>query len=138
IVFLIRQLTVVWVIHDFEWHVVSGRLSPLLLQPANPHWRFVVAHSAEQAAKAPFTIAILGLCVWLYPEALWGDETTGPWRPTAAGVAGFITFTAWAFLVRYLLQNVIALLAFWVERVVAMDQLAYLPYLFLSGMLAPL
>lgn len=137
-VFLIRQFTIVWVIHDFEWHVLSGRLSPLLLQPANPHWRFVTAHFAEQLAKLPFTLAILGLCVYLYPQSLWGSHPGDTWLPSLTQIAAFLFFVAWAFALRYLMQNLIAILAFWVERVVALDQLMFLPYLFLSGMLAPL
>ncbi len=136
--FLVRQFTVVWVIHEFEWHVVSGRLSPLLLQPANPHWRFAVSHFSEQLAKLPFTLGILGLCFWLYPRALWGGEEGGLWLPSPIQALGFLLFVAWAFAVRYLMQNAIAILAFWVERVLAMDQLVFLPYLFLSGLLAPL
>ena len=32
-VFLVRQLTVVWVVWEFERELVEGRLSPYLLQP---------------------------------------------------------------------------------------------------------
>lgn len=139
-VFVVRQLTIVWVIYDFEWHVVSGRLSPMLLQPVNPHWRFVTAHFAEQAAKIPFTLIVLGLCFFLYPHALFGDAAagSGAWLPGWGNVALAWLFCVWAFAVRYLIQNVLAILAFWVERVVSLEQIVFLPYLYLSGMLAPL
>lgn len=134
-VFLVRQLTVVWVIYDFEWHVVSGRLSPLLLQPANPHWRFVTAHLAEQMAKLPFTAIALSLCVFVFPDAIVGD---GGWRPELINALLAMGFVVWAFAVRYLMQNALAISAFWIERVTAAEQVLYLPYLYLSGMLAPL
>ncbi|MGB3759572.1 MAG: multidrug ABC transporter permease, partial [Rivularia sp. (in: cyanobacteria)] len=40
-VFLVRQLTVVWVIWEFEKEVVEGKLSPRLLQPLDPVWYHV-------------------------------------------------------------------------------------------------
>ena len=42
------------------------------------------------------------------------------------------------FLLRFLIQYTIALLAFWLERVVAFERVNFLPYLFLSGLIAPL
>src|SRR5690606_18363768 len=46
-VFVVRQLTVVWVIWDVEQQVVSGKLAPLLMQPRDPVWRHLAGHVAE-------------------------------------------------------------------------------------------
>ena len=40
-VYLVRQLTVVWVIWDFEREIVNGKLSFRLLQPLDPVWHHV-------------------------------------------------------------------------------------------------
>src|SRR6476659_4950726 len=37
-VFVVRQFTAAWMIYEFEWHVLEGRLSFLLLRPMNPLW----------------------------------------------------------------------------------------------------
>jgi ABC-2 type transport system permease protein len=41
--FLVRQFTVVWVVYAFEEDALLGRLSPYLLQPLHPLWRYVAA-----------------------------------------------------------------------------------------------
>jgi len=50
-VFIVRQFTIVWVIHEFEYQVVEGRLSPLLLQPIDPVWRHVARHIVERLTR---------------------------------------------------------------------------------------
>jgi ABC-2 type transport system permease protein len=43
-----------------------------------------------------------------------------------------------AFAINFLLQSAIAILCFWSERASALERLLYIPYLFLSGLVAPL
>ena len=43
-----------------------------------------------------------------------------------------------AFAINFLLQSLIAALCFWTERASALERLLYIPYLFLSGLVAPL
>ena len=136
-VFLVRELTVVWVIHEFEWEVLSGKLSPLLLHPLDPAWRYVAMHLGEQAARLPLAVLLLGLCGWLYPIAL--HQPDGSWWMPGLGRAALTVLACYmAFTLLFLIQYTLALLAFWVERVAALEGLLYLPYLFLSGLVAPL
>jgi ABC-2 type transport system permease protein len=136
-VFVIRQVTVVWVAYEFEHHVVSGKLSALLLHPIDPAWRFVAMHLGEQVTRLPFFAGVVALALLLYPSAL--READGSWWvPSAWQVLGFVVFVYTAFAVRFLLQYTVSMLSFWVERVGGFEQLTYLPYLFLSGMLFPL
>jgi len=46
-VFLARQMTMVWVVYEFEHDVLHGRLSPFLLQPLDPVWRYLANHASE-------------------------------------------------------------------------------------------
>ena len=138
-VFVVRQVTVVWVIHDFEYHVVTGRLSPLLLQPVDPSWRFVFSHVAEQFSRLPIAALLVGMCFLLYPAALWGtDEHPGFWAPHWSRILLAILACYWAFVLRYLIQYTFAMGAFWFERIASAHQVIFLPYLFLSGMVFPL
>lgn len=141
--FLLRQFTVVWVIHEFEWHVVSGRLSPLLLQPMNPVWRWVVAHLAEQASRLPFALILLVLGFVIFPQALWGGAVRdgsqhGLWLPAWWQVLLALVFCYFTFAVRFLMQFALSMGSFWYERVMAWERLLYVVYLFASGMLFPL
>ncbi|MEN9224395.1 MAG: ABC-2 family transporter protein [Thermostichus sp. HHBFW_bins_43] len=129
-VFIVRQFTIVWVIWDFEREVVEGRLSPLLLQPMDPVWHHVTSHIVERLARLPFTLFLVGLFFVLYPRAFWIPS----WEQIGLGSLAVLI----AFTLRFLMQYTLALLAFWVERVTAVEQFHFLVYLFLSGVIAPL
>ena len=144
-VFLVRQLSVVWVMHYFEYQVVSGRLSGQLLLPVDPVWRYLTMHLAEQVCRLPIVGLMIGLCLWLFPEAWRGGGSgdggaggLGAWRVSAASVGLGLLATGMAFVSRFFLQYALAMLAFRMERVMALHELIWLPILFLSGMVAPL
>lgn len=129
-VFIVRQFSAVWMIYDFEWQVLEGRLSYLLLRPLNAIWHFISAHLGEQIARFPFFVIIVILFFGIYPQALW--------LPSAqSAVAGIFAIYA-AFVVRFALQYCLSMLTFWFERATSLDQLMMIPYLFLSGMVIPL
>lgn len=129
-VFVVRQLTVVWVIYNFEVEVVQGKLSSRLLQPIDPVWHHVAGHVAERGARLPFLLPLLGLFFFLYPEA-W-------FVPEASRVVLALSACVLAFVLRFLIQYSLALLAFWTERAAAIEELFMLAFLFCSGVVAPL
>ena len=127
-VFVVRQLTVVWVIWDFEREVLEGKLSPLLLQPLDPGWRHFSSHLAERLARLPFIAALVGLFLALYPVA----------RQRPVHILWGLVAIGLAFCLRFLMQYTYAMAAFWVERATAVEQFSFLLYTFFSGMVAPL
>ncbi|MGB3514012.1 MAG: ABC-2 family transporter protein [Microcoleaceae cyanobacterium] len=129
-VFLVRQLTPVWVIWDFEREVVEGHLSPKLLQPIDPVWHHVAEHISERFARAPFVLGLILLFFVLYPQAFW--------LPNLGNLLLFLMVVLMAFILRFLIQYTLALFAFWTERASAIEDLWFLPYMFLSGITAPL
>ncbi|AGY58550.1 ABC transporter permease [Gloeobacter kilaueensis] len=129
-VFVVRQLTVVWVVWEFEREVVEGRLSSYLLQPIDPVWRHVAGHVSERLARLPFIVLLVGLFFLLYPSAFWIPD----WRNALA----FAALAVLVFALRFLIQYTFALLAFWTERASAIEELWFLCYAYLSGLIAPL
>ncbi|MFO7181181.1 MAG: ABC-2 family transporter protein [Pseudomonadota bacterium] len=129
-VFLVRQATIVWVIWDFEAHVVSGTLSPLLLQPSNPAFRFVVWHLTERLARAPFALAVLAIWLLLFPDAFF-------W-PKLGDVCLAVLGIAASFATRFVIQYAFAMVGFWSERATSLEEVWFLVYVFLSGVIAPL
>lgn len=129
-VFLVRQATVVWVVWEFERDVVEGRLSFRLLRPLDPFFDHLAAHVAERLARLPFVVLLTLLFFWLFPEAHFVPEP-GPF------LLGLL-FTLLAFLLRYLMQYTTAMLTFFTERAVSVEEVFFLLYLFLSGTIAPL
>jgi len=125
-VFLVRQFTIVWVIWDFEREVVEGKLSPRLLQPLDPAWHHVASHLMERLARLPFTLVLIALFFVLYPPAFWIPS----WAQAGLGSLAILL----AFALRFLMQYTLALLAFWVERVTALEQFHFFGVLvFLGG-----
>jgi ABC-2 type transport system permease protein len=129
-VFVVRQFSFIWVIWEFEELVVSGNLSHQLLQPLNPVWRFLASHASERLVRLPLVAAVLGLCFWFYPRALW--------LPRASDVLAATALLLLAFGARFLLQYMMSMLAFWSERAAAIEELWFVVHLFLSGLIAPL
>jgi len=129
-VLVVRQLTFVWVIWEFEEEVVTGRLSSLLLRPIDPVWNYVANHLAERLARLPMIALLVGLCFWLHPEAIF--------VPSPAVAATALGVTALSFIVRFLLQYTLAMACFVVERASSLESLSFIAFVFLSGMLAPL
>jgi ABC-2 type transport system permease protein len=129
-VFVVRQFTFIWVIWEFEELVVSGNLSHQLLQPISPVWRLLAGHLTERMVRLPLVAGVVGLCFWLYPEAVWLPRPLDVLR--AVGLLGL------AFGARFLLQYMMSMLTFWSERAAAVEELWFMVHLFLSGMIAPL
>lgn len=129
-VFLVRQLTVVWVIWEFEREVVEGKLSFRLLQPIDPVWHHFFSHTSERLARLPFALLLVALFFVLYPQAIWVPNLT------TALLFGLTVVLA--FSLNFIIQYTMALLAFWTERASSLQEFWFLFYLFLSGVVAPL
>jgi len=129
-VFVVRQFTIVWVMYSFEEDNLNGRLSPYLLQPLPVVWRYVAAHLSEQATRLPFVAMLAGLFFLLYPAAFW--------RPSLSAALLTVLATLAAFALRFLMQFTLTMVCFWSEKASALERLLYLPYLYLSGLVAPL
>ncbi len=128
--FLVRQLSVVWVIWDVEREVVEGKLSNRLLQPLDPGWHHVASHVGERFARIPFALLLVALFFLLYPEAFW--------IPSLRNFLLFALAAVLAFVLRFTIQYTFSMFAFWTERASALENFWFLFYLFLSGLIAPL
>jgi ABC-2 type transport system permease protein len=129
-VFIVRQLTVVWVIWEFEREVVEGKLSSRLLQPLDPAWHHIASHISERGARIPFALFLVLLFFILYPQAFW--------IPSIPQLILFILAVLMAFALRFVIQYTFAMFTFWTERASAIENFWFLFYLFLSGLIAPL
>lgn len=129
-VFFVRQVTVVWVIWEFEKEIVQGKLSSRLLQPLDPVWHHVAAHLSERVARLPFALLLVFLFFTLYPQAVWLPSW---WQLLLFSIACILSF-----ILRFVIQYTFAMFAFWTERASALENFWFLFYLFLSGLIAPL
>jgi ABC-2 type transport system permease protein len=129
-VFVVRQLTIVWVIWELEQDVQKGKLSHFLTQPVDPAWRYVAAHVAERAARLPFSAVIVAAFFLLV--------TPARFVPAPMDVLLTLVFVVLAFTLRFLIQYTLGLTLFWTERATSIEVLMFVVYMFLSGAVAPL
>jgi ABC-2 type transport system permease protein len=123
------HLTMSWDAFEFAFRVRDGNLSPRLLKPLHPIHTDVAFNIAFKLC----TSAML-LPVWVLLFVLL--KPTPP--ASLASLALALPALALAFLLRYLLQYSLAVLAFWTTRVEAVNQLYFTLDSFLGGRIAPL
>ena len=128
--FIVRQFTAVWVMFSFEEDNLEGRLSPYLLQPLMPFWRYFSSHIAEQVTRVPIVVLMLITLNLVNNNLLW--------LPPMQTLLLFILVMFLAFCVRFLLHWLCSMICFWSDRASALERLLLIPYLFLSGLVAPL
>ena len=127
--FFVRQFSVVWVVFTFEEDALLGKLSPYLIQPINPFFRYLAQHLAEQITRLPFALIIASVFFILNPGNIWFPRFN-------ILLLSFIS-TFLSFLIQFLIQSIVACLCFWTERASSFERLLFIPTLFLSGLLAP-
>jgi ABC-2 type transport system permease protein len=125
-----RQFTVVWVIWDFEREIVEGKLSLKLLQPLDPGWHHFTNHIGERFARLPFILLFVVVFFLFYPSAFW--------IPSFSQFLTYAVVVASAFTLQFVLQYTLAMFAFWTEKASSLQELSFLMYLFLSGVVAPI
>ena len=127
--FFIRQFSVVWVVFTFEEDALLGKISPYIIQPLNPFFRYFSQHIAEQITRLPFALIIAFFFFIFNPESIW--------LPNLGILILSISSTFLSFLIQFLMQSIIACLCFWTEKASSIERLLFIPTLFLSGLLSP-
>ena len=127
--FFVRQFSVVWVVFTFEEDSLMGKVSPYLIQPLNPFFRYLAQHIAEQITRFPFALIIAFFFFMFNSESFW--------VPNLVSLLLSFISTFLSFLIQFLMQSIIACLCFWTEKASSIERLLFIPTLFLSGLLAP-
>lgn len=128
-VFLVRQITVVWVLWDLDREIRLGELSPKLLRPLDPYWEHVVGNLAEKTLRIPIVLVPVALGLWL---------TGGRLDLSLLNISVFILTVAGAWTIRFNQQYSFGLLTFWFDQVLGLEQTYFALYIGLSGALVPL
>jgi len=129
VVFLVRQLTVVWVIWELDHEIRLGELSPKLLRPIDPLWGHVAANLAEKLVRLPLVLVPVFAGLW------WA----GARLPlTLESLAGFGLLVGGAWTIKFFQQYATGLLTFWTDQSVGLERVWFTVSMVLSGALAPL
>jgi ABC-2 type transport system permease protein len=126
---LINHLTFTWHMFEYDSIIRRGLLSPKLLRPLHP----IHSDIAENLVHKVMTLVVMGptavLLVFLFQPA-WDAPL---WSWLLAGPA-----TVMAFCVQFFCGWILAMAAFWINRVSAIIRVYFLGKLFLAGQIAPL
>lgn len=119
-----------WIMWEFEYWIRQGTLSPLLLRPVHPIHRQI-------AVNLTFKLLTLAIVVPV------GIVIAILFRPDFSGVQlwtvlAFLPALLLAMALRFAIEWTLALAAFWITRVSAINQLYFVAFIFLSGQAAPL
>jgi ABC-2 type transport system permease protein len=126
---LVNHVTYTWIMYEYEYRVRHGSLSFALLRPVHPIHADIADNISSKAVSFPvMLLAALGLGLLFRPTFQFSG-----WALAAA-----LPAIALAFVLRFFVEWCLALTAFWMTRVNAINQTYYVAMLFLSGQIAPL
>ncbi len=130
VLMVVGHLTFIWHMWEFEFRIRTGAFSPLLLRPVHP-----IHHDVCQT----LSYKLVGL-VGLLPAAvllavLFGADLSGT---TPGAVLAFLPALLLAMVLRFLVEWCLALAAFWLTKVSALNAVYASLFTFLAGQFAPL
>jgi ABC-2 type transport system permease protein len=126
---LVNHATYTWIMYEYEYRVRHGSLSFALLRPVHPIHSDIADNVSSKVVSLPgMLLAAVALGLVFRPTFHFV-----PWAVVAAVPALVL-----AFLLRFFIEWCLALAAFWMTRVNAINQTYFVAMLFLSGQVAPL
>ncbi len=127
--FLCRQMTPSWATYLMDRAVKQGELSPLLLQPLNPVWRYACEHWGELLSRLPF----------IMPAFLVGLTLADAWSlRLLQNLPVFLLALALAWIINFLVHILVGMIAFWTDNALGYDNFVYQLYVMLGGVMVPI
>jgi len=124
-----NQMTFLGLIGLWGYRVRTGALSSYLLRPVSLLHRDLANLLANKAITAVFIVPAIFIMALLFQPTL---------ILSAVNIIGFLFALVMAFLVRFLLESIVGMAAFWITRMDAAEQLYAVILFFFSGRIAPL
>jgi ABC-2 type transport system permease protein len=129
VLMIVNQLTFTWHFFFFEWRVQNGFFSPLLLRPIHPIHNDVAENLTFKALTFTIVVPVAAFLLVTFGAT----AATQPWH-----VLAFVPALVMAMALRFVVEWTLALAAFWLTRVSALNETYFVAMLFLSGQAAPL
>lgn len=127
---VVRNLTAVWASWELDFAIREGRLSPMLLRPIHPIHNDIAANWVEKGLRVAIVLPIATVVLALTPGA---NVNLAP-----LNVLAFIISVIGAWLILFMIDYLIGMLAFWTTQtsafIVGFDGIRIV----LTGVIAPL
>lgn len=129
-VLIVSNMTFIWHMWEFEWRIRTGQFSPLLLRPIHP---------IHNDVSENLSFKVLGLAGIIPAAIILGIVFNADFGGTTPlHILAFIPALLFAMVLRFVVEWTLALAAFWLTKVSAMNNLFDVMFLFLGGQFAPL
>jgi ABC-2 type transport system permease protein len=129
-VMLVNHMTFIWHMWEFEWRIRTGYFSPILLRPIHPIHHDVCENLSYKLVGLIGVIPAAIILAVVFNADFGGTSTLD--------VLAFLPALILAMALRFILEWTLALAAFWMTRVSALNGLFDIFFLFLGGQFAPL
>jgi ABC-2 type transport system permease protein len=127
--FVVNHLTFSWIMHVFQFRVQQGALSFELLRPVHPIHNDIAENLAYKILMSLVVLpAVIGMWIGFAPRFSWQ-----PWS-----LACLLPALLFSYALRFVLEWILGLAAFWATRVMALNQIYFALSGFLAGKWAPL
>jgi ABC-2 type transport system permease protein len=129
IVMVVNHLTFIWHMWEFEWRIRTGFFSPILLRPLHPIHNDICQNLSYK---------VVGLTGVLPAAVILAVVFDAEFHTDPAHVLAFVPALLLAMALRFIVEWTLALAAFWLTKVAALNNLFDIFFLFLGGQFAPL
>lgn len=130
VMMVVDHMTFIWHMWEFEWRIRTGAFSPLLMRPIHPIHGDVCENLAYK---------VLGLLGVLPAAVLIGVAFDADLSGVELGtVLPFLPALVLAMVLRFAVEWCLALSAFWLTKVTAINSLFFALTTFFGGIFAPL
>ena len=126
---IVNQLTYTWIMYEFEYRIREGALSMRLLKPVHPIHSDIADNVSSKLITFPILLAGAILIAFAFHASF---------SFSLVNLLLGIPVIFLAFLIRFLLEWTLSLVAFWTTRVGAVNQTYFVFVLLFSGQIAPL
>ncbi len=128
-IMIVNQMTFSKLMFRYDARQRTGSLSNLLLHPAP----IILRDAADNLVMKSLTLLFLCIVVPLFVILLKPTISLNVWS-----VVLFVPILALAWMLNYIMDNIVAMLTFWTTRLSSLDYMFYILLLTFSGRFAPL
>ena len=127
---VVRNITAVWASWELDYDIRQGTLSSKLLKPIHPIHNEIAGNWVEKSLRVVIVLPIAVVVLLLTPGA------NVVLTPAALLLFAIAVIGAW--LLCFLLDYLVGMLAFWTTQTAAFIEMTYAVKLVLSGIIAPI
>ena len=130
VMMVVDHLTFIWHMWEFEYRIRTGAFSPLLLRPVHPIHNDVCENLTYKL------VGLVGILPAAVVLAVVFDADLS--QTTLSSVLAFLPALLLAMVLRFVVEWCVALSAFWLTKVSAINTVFFSLFAFLGGQFAPL